>query len=99
MCRDIIPKLERLKEYEDLKKLGKLLELPCAVGDTVWYISERTEKNGRKKIVVKFVEKGDVDNITLGMMMVPQITVCNDENIWTTFDGIEDFGKTVFHTK
>lgn len=27
---------ERLKKYEDLEEQGKLLKLPCAVGDTVW---------------------------------------------------------------
>lgn len=43
MCRDIIPKLERLKEYEDLKKLGKFLELPCAVGDIVYRVCNATE--------------------------------------------------------
>lgn len=30
--------LEKLKKYEDLKEQGKLLKLPCAVGDTVWFI-------------------------------------------------------------
>lgn len=28
--------LKKLREYEDLKEQGKLLKLPCAVGDTVW---------------------------------------------------------------
>ncbi len=28
--------LERLAEYEDLEEQGKLLKLPCAVGDTVY---------------------------------------------------------------
>lgn len=29
---------EKLAEYEDLEEQGKLLKLPCAVGDTVWDI-------------------------------------------------------------
>ena len=29
--------LNKLAEYEDLEEQGKLLELPCAVGDTVYY--------------------------------------------------------------
>lgn len=90
---------EVLKEYEDLEEQGKLLKLPCVVGDDVWYISEKVEKQGRKKIEVPFVDKGTVDNITLGHMMLPQITVCNNENVWTTFDSVEDFGKTVFLTQ
>ncbi|MDE7331229.1 MAG: hypothetical protein K2O16_03160 [Lachnospiraceae bacterium] len=90
---------KQLKKYEDLEEQGRLLKLPCAVGDTVWYISERIEKQGRKKVEVSFVDEGIVDSITLGCMMVPQINVCNDENVWMTFDGVEDFGKTVFLTK
>lgn len=31
-----------LKEYEDLEEQGKLLKLPCAVGDTV-YVVERSQ--------------------------------------------------------
>lgn len=30
--------MEKLAEYEDLEEQGKLLKLPCAVGDTVWFI-------------------------------------------------------------
>ena len=29
---------ERLKKYEDLEEQGRLLELPCKIGDTVWDI-------------------------------------------------------------
>lgn len=30
----------RLKHYEDLEEQGRLIELPCKVGDTVWCLSE-----------------------------------------------------------
>lgn len=30
--------LNKLKKYEDLEEQGRLLELPCKVGDTVWSI-------------------------------------------------------------
>lgn len=91
--------IKKLSDYEDLEAQGKLLKLPCAVGDTVWHISERIEKYGRKNVTVSFIDKGAVDHITLGNMMIPQITVCNNENEWITFDSVEDFGKTVFLTK
>ena len=32
--------LSKLAEYEDLEEQGKLLELPCAVGDTAWIVFE-----------------------------------------------------------
>lgn len=31
--------LKKLQEYEDLEEQGKLLKLPCAVGDTVYSFS------------------------------------------------------------
>lgn len=34
--------IEKLKEYEDLEEQGKLLRLPCAVGDTV-YVLEKSQ--------------------------------------------------------
>lgn len=33
----------RLKQYEDLDEQGKLLKLPCAVGDTVYRVHKGTE--------------------------------------------------------
>ena len=30
--------VDRLADYEDLEEQGKLLKLPCAVGDTVWCV-------------------------------------------------------------
>lgn len=33
--------VEKLKEYEDLEEQQKLLRLPCAVGDTVYEISQK----------------------------------------------------------
>ena len=33
----------RLKHYEDLQEQGRLIELPCAVGDTVYLIEEGCE--------------------------------------------------------
>lgn len=30
--------IDRLAEYEDLEEQGKLLKLPCAVGDTIFFV-------------------------------------------------------------
>ena len=90
--------VSELQEYKALEEQGKLLKLPCKAGDTVWHISEKAEKRGRKRTAVLFVDEGIVDNITLGCAMTPQITVCSNENTWDTF-GCGDIGKTVFPTK
>ena len=35
--------LEKLAHYEDMEEQGRLIELPCAVGDTIWRI--KTEQD------------------------------------------------------
>ena len=41
-CREcaISKCFNKLGEYEDLEEQGKLLKLPCAVGDTAWIVFE-----------------------------------------------------------
>lgn len=39
----------KLKEYEDLEEDGKLLKLPCAIGDTVYYIHMDCPKDYKKE--------------------------------------------------
>ena len=34
----IVKLAEKLKHYEDLEEAGRLIELPCRIGDTVWDI-------------------------------------------------------------
>lgn len=92
--------INKCADYEDLEEKGLLLKLPCKVGTKVWYINERLEKQGKRKVTVFFVDDGSVDNITLGGVMIPQIEVCNNkENSWITFDYKEDWNKTVFLTQ
>lgn len=35
-CEEIDAVYRKLKEYEDLEEQGRLVQLPCKVGDTVW---------------------------------------------------------------
>ena len=77
---------------------GTLIELPCKVGDVVYYLDGHYERH-KTKVYVNEIKKGIVDHITIGQKGIPQIDVCDDENVWTTFDGIEDFGKIAFLTK
>lgn len=86
-----IDTLEKLEE-------GKLIELPCKVGDTVYYLGGHYERH-KTKVYVNEVTKGIVDHITIGQKGVPQIDVCDNENAWTTFDCVDDFGKIVFLTR
>lgn len=88
----------KLAELEDKFENGTLIELPCKVGDTVYYLGGHYERH-KTKVYVNEVIKGIVDHITIGQKGVPQIDVCDDENTWTTFDCVDDFGKIVFFTR
>ena len=39
-CKTIDDVINKLAQYEDLEEQGRLIKLPCKVGDTVYYISE-----------------------------------------------------------
>lgn len=41
---------QKLAHYEDLEEAGRLIELPCAVGDTVWSTRWWDDKELTKKI-------------------------------------------------
>ena len=40
LCSDVIPKLEKLAEYETAEEEGRLVVLLCKVGDTVYVIED-----------------------------------------------------------
>ena len=37
-CEEIDAVYRKLKEYEDLEEQGRLISLPCMVGDTVYHV-------------------------------------------------------------
>ena len=43
-CEEIDALYRKLKEYEDLEEQGRLVKLPCKIGDKVWHISGRDIK-------------------------------------------------------
>lgn len=87
-----------LNKYEDLEEQGKLLKLPCAVGDTVYHLC--TLKNGESEIIemtVGCVEPyGAIRN---------HKGICEVWNVYAETDYTKeyfkflDFGKTVFLTR
>lgn len=88
----------KLAELEDKLENETLIELPCKVGDYVYYLGGHYERH-KTKVYVDEIKKGIVDHITIGQKGIPQIDVCDDENVWTTFDCVDDIGKIVFFTK
>lgn len=78
---------ERLKDYEDLEEQGRLLRLPCALGDTVYRIQECQAPNCQ---------------VCRGFNRVDNCFTRYKVRIFKTHFNLyhlEKFGKTVFLTK
>ena len=83
-AQKILKLAEKLKYYEDLEEQGRLIELPCAVGDTVWTIDPD----------ITFIDDFKVTDIDITK---ERIAFCN--HYLGYFCYANDFGKIVFLTK
>lgn len=82
--------LRKLKEYEDLEEQGRLLKLPCKVGDTVYCIENKEIYTCTVGIISISKNNGVWVEINFPKEM-PDI-VAIEYNL-------DDIGKTVFLTK
>lgn len=84
----------KLKEYEDLEEQGRLIKLPCKVGDKIFL-----DFAGFGKDIDKFTVK----DFHLDCFEDGETTLfCDYESNDGTFSGqidVTEFGKTVFLTK
>lgn len=55
-CNIAVKKIRKAKEYEGLEEQGKLLKLPCAVGDTVYQHMIVGIDKDKKKPIYKIFE-------------------------------------------
>lgn len=86
--------MERLAEYEDLEEQGKLLKLPCAVGDTVytncsmqgWYFRKENQPYAAKVVFVGINGADNYINVDFGNGHMMQFN-------------FSCFGKKVFLTR
>lgn len=82
---------DKLADYEDLEEQGRLIKLPCKVGDKVYYV------NG--KFVLEYEVTGFSIDITGAWLIYGEH--CADENDKTysyNFD-VDKIGKTVFFAR
>lgn len=91
-CHELV---SELKNYKDLEDQGRLLQLPCAVGDTVYADSEVFG-------ILEYV----VDNIVIGETITYQCSAyleavgdCPSECLDEIEPDISNFGKSVFLTR
>ena len=86
--------IEKLGKYEDLEEHGRLIKLPCNVGDEIFL-----DFAGFKKDIDEFTVKGfHLDCIEDG----ENILYCDYESHDKTLSGqidVMEFGNTVFLTK
>lgn len=54
--------LRKLKDYEDLEEQGRLVKLPCKVGDTVYKADKVREKIKQYKVIHFETDQVDFDN-------------------------------------
>ena len=83
---------ERLVEYEDLEEQGKLLKLPCAVGDMVYEVQEL-----RKRIQAYTIIAIHISNC--GNLYGWELK--DGKGVYSNVNGFSEYavGKTVFLTK
>ena len=89
-CEEIDAVYRKLKEYEDLEEQGRLIKLPCKVGDTVYAIGF----NNNKPIIY--------ESVVLRILITEKEIVFNvkvDEFEINSQLKQSMFGKTVFLTK
>lgn len=82
-CFESTACVEKLAEYEDLEEQGKLLKLPCAVGDTVYTAGYGVGHVLEWKIISCEIYEDEI------------VFIDDSETEWRS----TDFGKTVFITK
>ena len=78
------------KKCESLEEQGRLIKLPCKVGDTVWKVEERLEHIYIERLVIDRIE---VNDNYIYYFANEKIT--GESVIWDNCD----FSKTVFLTK
>ena len=86
--------VKRLAEYEDLEEQGKLLKLPCAVGDTVYRINKSAEE---PIIPMTVLEIGILSLKTEGYAL--QIMCRDNTDCGETYYFCDDLGKIIFLTR
>lgn len=84
--------IERLAYYEDMEEQGRLLIIPCEVGDTLYDIYEAVNNKGFEDGVIKELKVSEI-HINLDKRNRPWLIISN------YMFAFEDFGKTVFLSK
>ena len=89
--------LEELKEYQQLEEQGRLIKLPCKIGDELYYANsyyDAVVSVRLNEVIIRFMGI----NAYSYQYNCCSFDECGDVYIEYEFDN-NDFGKTVFLTK
>lgn len=87
---------EKLKKYEDLEEQGKMLKLPCAVGDTVYEVCE----GFIEPCTVEVIFIADYKDKEGNSSYMAEIHYDREDCPWVSTEiYFTDIGKTVFTTR
>lgn len=86
--------LEKLGDYEDLEEQGRLVILPCKVGDTLY----RVNKGAKEPVIMMRVLQLYIKQLHKDRTAIKIITI-NDDDMGESCYFLENIGKTVFLTK
>nr|DAP02861.1 MAG TPA: hypothetical protein [Caudoviricetes sp.] len=84
--------LQKLAEYEDLEEQGRLLKLPCKVGDTIYAVGEIVKEY--KVLSVSYHSNKPTNRSEVCIETLP----VNGSRVVVAFYD-KEFGKNVFLTK
>ena len=87
--------IDKLARYEDLEEQGRLIELPCKIGDTVYYINTHNRLSLFKNTVYE-AKVARFVTTRYGTSIVIQI---RNEYGCTELYSEDNYNKTVFLTK
>lgn len=91
-CEEIDAVYRRLKDYEDLEEQGRLVKLPCKVGDVV-YFAHHDRVISSEVLSAKYHAEAE----NHGVFIRERLTI-DVEGVSAEID-FGDIGKTVFLTK
>ena len=86
--------IDDVVDLMEVKNAGRIVELPCAVGDTVYWVTKSCDENGREESAI---HEGTIISFSLqndGLWFY-----CRYKYGLTFWHKIGYFGKTVFLTK
>lgn len=95
-CEEIDAVYRKLKEYEDLEEHGRLIKLPCKVGDRVYQINE----NFLEPCTVEVIFLADYKDKDGNFCNMAEIHYDRDDCPYVSTEMyFTDIGKTIFLTE